>query len=229
MISILDTESLYQTIDAAQAAFFDFKTIDKPERRMTAEWLASRQGLPGSYRGMFAPTERDYAGTVRTFTGEEITSKAAKAHILSEEACRLLLLLDVHSSAADGALRAASDDMLKSLREDSSPRHVRGRYCCGTCSAALWRHLAAGGLKEEPGLLEAGLKWLEKCRDGKGRWRFFPFYYTLLALSECDPSLTKPELEYALPTIENAYKRLAGEDEITTRRKAVLERLMAIL
>lgn len=228
-MSLINPNSLYETIDATQAALFSYEDINAIEKSKVAEWLAGRQGLPGSYRGMFAPTETDFSGTVRTFTGEEISSKAAKAHILSEETCRLLLLLDVHTPRTDQALKAASDDMLNSIRGETSERHIKGRYCCGTCSAALWRHLAAGGLKEEPGLLEAGIKSMVKCRDGKGRWRFFPFYYTLLVLSECDPYLTKAELIYAQPAIDNAFKKLEGEDEKSNRRRAVLERLMAIL
>lgn len=222
-------DSLYKTIDSTQAALFSFEKISEKERRAVSTWLADRQGLPGSYRGMFAPTEKDFSGTVKTFTGEVISSRAARAHILSEEACRLLLLLDVHAPKTDLALKTASESMLKSLREDKSERHVNGRYCCDTCSISLWRHLAAGGLREEEGVLEAGIESLVISRDGKGRWRSFPFYYTLLILNEVNPYLAKDELKYALPAIENAYKRLTGDDEIAKRRKILLERTLLLL
>lgn len=225
----ISPDSLYETIDCIQGAMFSFESISESEKQAAANWLAGRQGLPGCYRGMFAPTDKDFAGTVKTFTGEVISSRAAKAHILSEESCRLLLLLGAHSPKTDQALKAASESMLISLREDTSKRYVRGRYCCGTCSVSLWRHLAAGGLQQEEGLLEAGITSLIKSRDGKGRWRFFPFYYTLLALSEVDPYLARVELKYALPAIENSYRRLTSDDEIAKRRKSLLERTLALL
>jgi hypothetical protein len=102
-MELLDTRSLANTIEAVNDALFFGKRIPKNETRRVAIWLAGRQGLSGSYAGMFAPTSRDFAEGIRLFTGERITSGAATGHILGEEACRALLLLDVDNEKARAA------------------------------------------------------------------------------------------------------------------------------
>jgi len=47
-----------------------------------------------------------------------------------------------------------------------------------------------------------GLKALKKRRDGKGRWRNFPFYYTLLSLTEIDIPQPVDEMKYAAKACE---------------------------
>jgi hypothetical protein len=222
-------DSLYKTVDATQSALFFFQKIGLQEKKDVSQWLADRQGLPGSYRGMFAPTEQDFTDGIQVFTGEKVTSRAAIAHILSEEACRLLLLLGVKSQEVTQALQAASDSMLKSIKESAEKGYPKGRYCCGICSVSLWRHLSVGGLPKAEGWLETGTRSLVENRDGNGRWRSFPFYYTLLALSEIEPTLAKKELNYAAPAVESAYKRLPENGEMNHRRRTLLERLLAVI
>jgi hypothetical protein len=73
---------------------------------------------------MFAPTPGDFDGGIRLFTGERISTGAATGHILGEEACRVLLLLDDVSSGAIEAVASASRSMDKLLArsEAESPR-----------------------------------------------------------------------------------------------------------
>ena len=61
-----------------------------------------------------------------------------------------------------------------------------------------------------------------------GRWRRFPFYYTLLALSELDPKLSKTEVLYAAPLCERLLQRHSGRDKYSRRRKALLEKILAL-
>lgn len=124
----LNTRSLAGTIDAVSDALFFGRRIPRNEARRIAEWLAARQGLPGSYAGMFAPTPRDCAHGIRLFTGERISSGAATGHILGEEACRALLLLDADVPAAREALARATRSMDKRLSQSESGRGRRGLF-----------------------------------------------------------------------------------------------------
>jgi len=112
------------------------------------------------------------------------------------------------------------------LMSCETPARVRGFYCCGTCSASLWRHLAVGGLDKPKKRLNAGLRVLRKYRDGSGKWRRFPFYYTLLALSEIDDKLAVHELEYAAPLCERLLNRYRARTKIATRRRVLLQRVL---
>jgi hypothetical protein len=71
------------------------------------------------------------------------------------------------------------------------------------------------------------VSFLKEHRDGRGRWRRFPFYYTLLALSEASGGSAEPELRYAAPGLERMLKRRARGDRYHRRRRTLAERILA--
>lgn len=123
-MKLLHPSSLADTVNAVGDALFFQIPVPGKEAHRVAEWIAGRQGLPGSYAGMFAPTEADYGDGIRLFTGERITSGAATGHILGEEACRLLYLLGVDTPDVARVLKQASTAMDKRLKvsEREMPR-----------------------------------------------------------------------------------------------------------
>lgn len=181
---ILNEDSLNQTLDNLNEAFFYERAIPDDEKHKVARWIATRQGLKGAYASMFAPTERDYEERLRVFTGEGGQSIAITGHVLSEEACRALILLNVGDYEVDEALNRATEGIARRMKSNEEEGLRTGFYCCGTCTTSLLRHLSAGGLSQIDYWLEDGLKIIKEHRDGEGRWGRFPFYYTLLALSE---------------------------------------------
>jgi hypothetical protein len=231
-VDLVDTSSLAATVDAVSDALFFGREVTKAERTAAARWIAGRQGLPGSYANMFALTERDRGEGVRLFTGESVGRGAAAAHILGEESCRALIELDVPFVGAREALGRATEGMLERLRkaerrESNCGRPWLGQYCCGRCSVGLWRHLAVGGLEDAGRHLAAGMKALKAHRLGNGRWRRFPFHYTVLLLSEIDVRGALGERRYAAPVLERLLKRTPRDDPHHARRRAVTERVLA--
>jgi len=219
-MNIVNQDSLSLTLDAVNEAFFYNEPLTRLQKEQVAEWIAGRQGKPGSYANMFAPTEFDLKEGARLFTGERVQSGAATRHILGEEACRVLIQMDVSITGVREALERASLGMMGRLTPES------GTYCCGKCTAALWRHLVAGGLEDPQHRLETGLVFLKTRRDGKGRWRNFPFYYTLLVLSEIDSPSATEEMRYASKVCERYLRRSSPENEITRRRRTLIERIL---
>ena len=226
-MKILYTNSLAKTLDALNEIFFLGRALPEKEKSVVVQWLAGRQGVHGAYRGMIAPTPLDYKRGIRLFTGEKVVSGAAIGHILGEEASRALILLDGSLPLAKDTLRRSNKGILKALMSCETPARVRGFYCCGMCTAALWRHLAVGGLRQSRKRLQAGLRVLKKYRDGMGKWRRFPFYYTLLALSEVGYSISKDEIQYVAPVCERLLRRYKANDKIARRRRMLLERILA--
>ncbi len=223
----IDTESLAQTLDAINDALFHQRTLTEVERREVAKWMADRRGKPGSYAGMFAPSSSDRSNGVRVFTGEMVRSNAAIGHILGEETCRALVLLNVADSPVRDALDRATLGMLRRLRQTEATDKVHGVYCCGICSVAYWRHVAVGGLDRNEERLAAGMLALKSRRTGDSHWRGFPFYYTLLALSEIDLGSAVDEMRYAAPALERYVRRARGQDKFPQRRRVVSERVLA--
>jgi len=125
-MGLLDKRSLATTVDAVGEALFFGRRIPEEEARRVAVWLAGRRGLPQSYAGMFAPTPTDFARGIRLFTGERISSGAATSHILGEETCRVLLLLEADVVEAAAALARAGRSMDRRLDQSESLRGARG-------------------------------------------------------------------------------------------------------
>jgi hypothetical protein len=224
-MSLVHAASLAATVDAVgEALFFDLSTT-KSDRIEAARWIAARQGLPRAYAGMFAPTDADFRNGLRLFTGETITTRAGVGHMLGEEACRALLLLGGRDAAVRGALDRATASILARLNADGGPH--RGTYCCGRCSVSLWRHLAAGGVDRAERRLAEGLAILKARRLDGGRWRTFPFDYTLLALAEIDLPQAIEEMRHAAPVLERRLRRTGKPDRFSRRRRALAERVLA--
>jgi hypothetical protein len=224
---LINRTSLSQTVDAINAADFDGRPLTAAERGEAARWIAARQGLPGCYGGTFAGFPAERSRGIVLFTGERIMSASAR-HILGEEASRALRLLRVRDSRVNGALAAADEGLLGRLaRAAEDPRKRNsGLYCCGKCSVGLWRNLLAGGLDRREERLLSGAAHLRSMRDGEHGWRKFPFWYTVLALSEMNSREAKAELQYAAPALERAASRAAASAVYARRRQQLAARTL---
>jgi hypothetical protein len=226
-MKILSVNSLAGTLDAINEAFFYGHKLTKTQKLEAAKWIASRRGKPGSYASMFAPTDKDFKRVVKVFTGESVRSNAATSHILGEEACRAMILLNVPDANVKNALNRANLSMLKRLREYETQWKVHGMYCCGICSASYWRNIVVGGLDKKEQRLAAGMKKLKTYRLGNGEWRRFPFFYTLLALNEIELKSAIEEMRYAAPLCERYLKRATSGSKYSQRRHDLAERILA--
>jgi hypothetical protein len=195
-MNCLDRNSLYSTLDSVSEALFFHKRIPEPQRAAAAKWIASRQGLPGAYADMFAPTKQDTLG-IRLFTGEPIRTRVGIAHILGEEGCRILALIHGTDEQVQVVLNRAVEGFSARLEEAERRGYSTGAYCCGNCAAAYWRNLASKLLPHAEERLRLGLNELKQARSTDGKWGRFPFYYTCLALTEIGPELAKGEMQYA--------------------------------
>ena len=223
----INTGSLAEILDSINESLFYGKAIIEDDSKQAAKWIASRIGKPGCYVGMAAPTVNDFSNGVRTFTGEWIRSKAGISHVLGEDSCRILIQLNVLEPDIEQALHQATLGMLQRLKYNETTSGVQGLYCCGTCSVAYWRHVTVGGLDKHEARLSAAIKVLKSLRSGDGRWRRFPFSYTLLALNEIDSKPAIEEMRYATPIMERYLKQYKVRDEYTQRKQLLYKRILA--
>ena len=172
---------------------------------------------------MIAPTERDFETGIRVFTGEPMRTGAGTSHIMGEEAGRLLFKLGVKNKNVSEAVSKSNKGFESAMKHWLSGGKHEGVFCCANCTAAYWRHMAAGGLKNQKKRLVLGMKILNKLRDGNGRWKGMPFYYTLLALSEIKSPFAKKELEYAAPGLEKLLTRFKDYNKYDKRRRRLVE------
>jgi hypothetical protein len=224
---LINRTSLSQTVDAINAAHFSGRTLPAAERGQAARWIVGRQGLPGAYGGTFAGFPSERSKGIVLFTGERIASASAR-HILGEEASRALRQLGVRDLDVTRALERADHGLMRCLeRAAEDPRKSNpGLYCCGTCSVGLWRNLLAGGLDRREERLRRGASYLRSMRDGERQWRRFPFWYTVLALSEMDNAEARTELKYAAPALERAASRAVPSAVYGRRRHELAVRTL---
>lgn len=153
------------------------------------------------------------------FTGEPLRTRLAARAILTAETVRLLRLLGVAPYVT-----AQAEAWL------SAQCYVRDHCTVGECAPAglSWlRYLAAGPLTTVGPWPEAHLGLLAQHRDANGRWRGFPFYYTLLVLTELELPAATAELQYAAPAGERALARLTDDSGYTRRRREIVKRALA--
>jgi hypothetical protein len=224
---LINTTSLSRTVDGINAAQFEGRALPATERARAAAWIAARQGLPGAYGGTFAGFPSERSKGIVLFTGERVASASAR-HILGEEASRALRALGVRTRNVTRALEAADEGLMQCLaRAAQDPRRQNpGLYCCGKCSVGLWRNLLAGGLDRQEERLRRGAARLQSVRDSEHGWRTFPFWYTVLALSEMDSDEAKAELKHAAPALERTASRPVGHTVYARRRRDLAVRAL---
>lgn len=224
---------LSDAIDRVNAAQFWNEKLPVTDRKQLAKIISDSYGKPGAYAGTFALSSSEARAGVLLFTGERAVSASAK-HISGEEACRALRILNV----TDKSIRKNLDEATKSLmncldRAESDKEHRMGGnaglFCCGRCSVAVWRHILAGGFDRHEQRLRAGVSHLKKLRDGKGKWQYFPFWYTISALAEMDFPVAMAEIDYAKATLRRAASKTNSKDEFDRRRSEIARRALAKL
>ena len=230
--TVICDDSLSRTLDAIDELLFENRTLPEADRKHVAQWIAARQGLPGAKSGSFAGFASELRDGLVAFTGERFTHASAR-HILGEEACRVLRSLDVRDPDVEAALERADAGLTRAVAlAEHDPRYGNnpGAYCCGKCSVGMWRNLASGGLDRREERLRKGVgQFLGSHRSSGGKWRVFPFWYTVLALSEIDVPEARDELEYAAPALERTARRAVPETMHGQRRHELASRALSLL
>jgi len=213
---ILVPESLQETLWRLEEVRHGFRSKFAGHVQEALEWVLSRQGLHGSYFNLFMPTNQDLSEGVRLLTGERMLSDAGTRHVLGEEALRAVIVWNLRSSSAVKQALKGFNNLLEAGAES-------GRWCCYTCTMAFLRALAVAKPDKWDKILEKGLNRIKKARTADGRWHGFPFYYTLLTLSEMDTSYARAELRHASKIAERLLKRYHNDDRISRFRRIGLK------
>lgn len=224
-MSLLNRSSLFRTVDNVNEALFFGKKISKSVAREIVDWISTRYDTEYSYNHSYGLTGKDMNSPVYTFTGERLLC-ASMRHIMAEESARVVLQLSQIAGSKPETLKKTNERFYMMLKASENSGKPLGTFCCAACTIGLWRYLNAGGLPKYRENISNGLMSLHSNRDEAGKWGRFPFYYTLLALSEIDDPLATKEINYALPGCERALKRLRPENTFSKRKRELLLRIL---
>ncbi len=223
-----DERSLSNTVNNVLHAELFSETIPNREKEKIALWISKRRSIKGSYHGLFAPTEADFKKGVHLFTGEPVTSGAAISHIIGEEAMNLLQRWDLDIPEVKQVLTTAKKSWRAKISEDEAIYgKPMGMFCCGKCSNAYWRGLLSGSLDKADTRLRRGLEILKSLRDGKGKWKRFPFYNTIWVLHDINTKASKEELQYVTPLLERYIsRRVTATSLYYDRRSQIIQNIL---
>lgn len=211
---LLAPESLQETVYRLEEVRRGFRTSSDKEVQEALNWILGRQGLKGSYRKLFAPTEKDLSDGLQMLTGERFPGRGLLTrHILGEEALRAVVLWNRKSHPIAMKALDGFEEMVNS--------HPSGFYCCYNCTSPFLRTLSTVKPKRWDEILDEGIGNIKKTRVSNGRWQGFPFYYTLLALSEMDVRSAKDELKYAGKTAQKLIKKYKKGNDRASRFKTI--------
>jgi hypothetical protein len=211
--------NLAATLDSTAEAFFYERPIPTQMRDEIASLIASRQIQSGAKAGFFLPFAAETETTSHLFSGEELHTSFAENHFLLIEAARILKLLAQDNHAMPHHIQAANNRMEKMCYS---------KFCakgeCKTLTIAYLRYLAADKSQDSQPAINPLLTQLSEYRDGKGKWRGFPFFYTLLMLTELSDSQSSQELQYSAPICEKHQKQSWPADPHSNRRQEIITR-----
>ena len=220
---LLDTfaaNTLASDLDALnEVLFFNYPLIGA-ERSIFLTMIAGRQIKDGPAAGLFSTPEENREG-LRLFTGERLRTALATGNVLAAECMRALLLLSPPQPAPEDVLERAH-------------AHLRGACFTGCCakgecahsSVAWMRCLAAQEGRRSEEWLQHHLEVIKAHRDGSGRWWNFPFYYTLLALTEIDLPEARSEMQYSAQACTQYLWRANHNGESDRRRTVLMQRVL---
>jgi hypothetical protein len=219
---ILVPESLQETLWRLEEVRLGFRSKSSADAQEALQWVLARQGLHGSYFDLFMPTNQDLSQGVRLLTGERMLSNAGTRHVLGEEALRTVIVWKLRSSSAVKQALKGFNDLLEAGGKS-------GSWCCHTCTTAFLRTLVVAKPDKWDRILEKGLNRIKKARTPDGRWNGFPFYYTLLTLSEMDTPSAQAELRHAGKITERLLKRYCSDDRTSRFRRLGLKAALTVI
>ena len=219
---IVRPTSLAATLDSAAEAFFINKTIPAAHREDISLMLISRQNLSGPNSGFFIPFAAERDTPFRLFSGEQLYTDFARSHIHLIESTRLLMLLSLNRIGVDHSVQIADQRMSTICYSKFCPKGE-----CKSLTIAYMRYLSTCNEKDTGLRLKPFLTKLVDYRDGKGKWNGFPFYYTLLMLSEVTDPLATQELQYAALLCEKQRAQNWPRDPFSIRRQSIITQALA--
>ncbi|MDF1537323.1 MAG: hypothetical protein P1Q69_00240 [Candidatus Thorarchaeota archaeon] len=154
-------------------------------------------------------------------TGEKLSTKLAVKNIGVVQDARLLSSLNAPDNT-DRFNHQKLDEWIK--------KQCFTRFCgageCRHSSMAYLRYLGTFGDDVSKARVDKFVRKLSEYRDGGGRWKGFPFYYTLLVLSELTNQDARTELQYAVPACQRAMKRIGRKDPFAKIRQEILSNVL---
>ncbi len=217
-MQFIDESSLYATVTNAARFLLEGGSLDAAERASLAGWIFAHQNRQRGF--VFHPTSDELAVGITLLSGERARTRLLAANAVELETLRLLALLQ------------PDDPQVQCICVEADARLSRlcfANVCttgeCAHASIAVLRYWATRDSSGSAARIGHALDAIKQDRRGDGRWRRFPFYFTLLWLVELPADLAREGLAYVSGVCERLLSRSRPAVEPAgTIREAILRR-----
>jgi hypothetical protein len=214
--------SLTEALETISEALFFEQPIPVELRQDVIALLVSRQVQVGPDCGFFIHFNTESGPPSRLFSGEQLHTEFARRHIQLIETARILQRLAHADPPVAGAIERAESRM---------EAMCYSKFCatgeCKTISVAYMRYLASCDQNGNTGRLSAFLANLVAHHDGKGAWKGFPYFYTLLLLIEATSPMADEEIQYAAASLEKRLPRFHATQPYSRRRQIIIHKILS--
>ena len=194
-----------------------YQSGDDFDSEQVVEFITGQQIKSGSDAGVFIEARNVSSSKARVYTGEKLKTRLAAKHILTMESVRALVLSASTSETVQSSIALTNKWLESQCFSD---------FCAaGECSHSTIAFMRYLNSSERGKRLDNMINKLSKYRDGKGGWKGFPYFFTLLALVEFESKLADEELRYAIEFAEPRFKRSRIDEPYSSRRNEILSRI----
>ena len=213
-------EKLTHAVSCLQDSLLFNQPLPKSEQEQVLQTIRSSFNPDKPYLG-FVPEKFEKKQGLQIPGGEKMHTMFGAFNVLGLEAARLLRIF-----GQDETLENILPEIEKRIKASCfSSACTKGE--CAHATIALWRYQAAGGLSENLNILDQQLQNLQTRRQTFGYWKGFPFYYTLLTLTELQNPLAEAELKAVEEACSRRLKRNQKKEEATAKQRLfVLEKAL---
>ncbi len=207
----LTSYNLYQFVMSLSRAIFIKGLPPSAEQEKLVRFILEHQNPLQGFT--FHPTTGEQETGLALVTGEPAHTRLLRFHAFELETLRLLALLKPVDPQVQDILLLADERLVKLCFS---------KVCItGECKVASIAHLRYRNTRNpDETLNRMGLSKLRQHRLDSGRWKGFPFFFTLLWLLELPPELSAAELQHTQPAIARALSASTGlDDEIRFQRE----------
>jgi hypothetical protein len=220
-MNLVAEHSLYQIVTNAAMFFFDGGTFTSTQQARLADWILARQNRRQGF--IFYPTASDLKAGVTLFSGEKPKTKLLANNAVELEILRLLALIQPKLPSDRPVLHTADERLARLCFSD-----VCTTGECAHASIAFLRYVTASGPDGSASKINHAVKRLKQNRDGAGKWRKFPFFFTFLWLTELPNEIAQDEFVYTKEICGRLLARYECPRTRTDRvRMKTLQRVLA--
>jgi len=235
---VLVEESLFETLFRLEEAHYGLRGYQNPQIRKALDWLMPNGQIKiditqmGKQKIDITAYDRRLTGGYRNPSGEYIRKKYVK--LPTGEQKGNLNIQYINQLLTWGKELPTVEEKAKNYFLNVYPAPYKkpylaqsGRFCCTSCNILYQKTLKLTDPDFYAKQEKAFMRNLSIMKPSTGRWRGYPFYYTILTLKDIDSAATRNELRNVAKYVsESLLEKYSENDRALRFRKLAIQTVL---